>query len=131
MFCFLFILILNFLLADASPQRVHEPHPSNFPEFELITDLEDYKPKEKTEKTEEEKIKEYKEFVESDNASSLLVDKEVEKDLEGMARQETKEDSIFKAFKERIDHDPNQVSYCTCTFKKILHLFYSCNCLFR
>lgn len=34
----------------------------------------------------------------------------VDEDLEKMARQETEDDRIFRKFKERIAHEPEQVS---------------------
>ncbi|KAI8486830.1 Programmed cell death protein 2 [Branchiostoma belcheri] len=83
-----------------------------FPEFDLVTEAEDWR--EETEgagKDEEEKLKECEEYMrqlrqtqEGAGGSGLK-----EKDLEAAARQETEEDQQFSVFRRRVRKEPEQV----------------------
>lgn len=79
-----------------------------FPEQELVMEQEKCDAKPTEEKTEEEKLAEYKKYMKgtTDGASSQKLS---EKDLQDMAKAETKKDKQFNAFKKRVDHEPEQV----------------------
>ncbi|KAK3090406.1 hypothetical protein FSP39_011610 [Pinctada imbricata] len=76
-----------------------------FPEFELVTEPENYKDSEK-EKSETEKMEELNEFMKSEKAESLLQGVSSE-DIEKMANKE--EDEVFLYFRKRTQHEPEQV----------------------
>ena len=88
-------------------EKLHASHPYLFPEFELLTEPEEYE--EQKEKSEAQKMKEYEEFLSKDETKEQLFDKEAAKDLDGMAKEEKLDDIIFSNFKERIKHEPDQV----------------------
>ncbi|XP_077997124.1 programmed cell death protein 2-like isoform X2 [Glandiceps talaboti] len=78
-----------------------------FPEYEVVTESEDYKPAQ-TEKSEEEKMKEYSKFVETEKGETMMKNKDMtEGELDKMAAQE--EDVQFQIFRERIRHEPEQI----------------------
>eukprot|EP00062_Callorhinchus_milii_P009737 gi/632953986/ref/XP_007892720.1/ PREDICTED: programmed cell death protein 2 [Callorhinchus milii] len=79
-----------------------------FPEFELVMELEE----EQTatpEGAEDQKSEDHKKHIEPDSVTCSMDDKE----LEAMAKHETKEDKIFDIFKKKIALAPDQVlRYC-------------------
>ncbi|KAL4236289.1 Programmed cell death protein 2 [Mactra antiquata] len=84
-------------------------YPSLFPEMELVTETENYKPCDKTaDKSEEEKMKEYKEYLCSQNSAEGLKDLS-ETELQKMASEESENDKQLRKFKKRLSHEPDQV----------------------
>ena len=80
-------------------------------------EAENYKPKPTVERTDEERLKEYNEFTKAAEGDSGNTAKLSEKDLQDMARAETKKDKQFSKFKKRVDHEPEQVPLLGCNPK--------------
>ncbi|XP_002732353.1 programmed cell death protein 2-like [Saccoglossus kowalevskii] len=79
-----------------------------FPEYEIVTEAEEYEEPEENEKCEADKMKEYAEFMESEEAKSVMKDRGLtDHDLERMALHEN--DEQFTVFQKRINHEPEQV----------------------
>ncbi|ESO86952.1 hypothetical protein LOTGIDRAFT_220203 [Lottia gigantea] len=77
-----------------------------FPEFELVTEKEDFQATKV--KSNEDKMKEYREFLSSDSAKDID-DSLNPEELDKMATKSSEDDEQFQAFKDRIRHEPEQV----------------------
>ncbi|XP_070578925.1 programmed cell death protein 2-like [Ptychodera flava] len=79
-----------------------------FPEYEVVIETEELNTAEETDKSEEDKMRDYSEFMKSEQGKSMLRNEDMtQEDLEKMALHE--EDVQFKKFRERINHEPEQI----------------------
>ena len=98
-----------------------------FDEFEIVTEMEPEAAREskKAERSEEDRMKDYYKFIASNKYSDIAevkrrggkkqssgTSESVVKDLEQSAKKEEQGDKLFKAFKERVAGEPEQVRAC-------------------
>ena len=86
-----------------------------FPEFELVTEPEDYDQLDE----EENRATEHQETKETTEVDDELDVEELEK----MAMAESQDDRQFAKFKKRIQHEPDQVQYLCNLFSLLICLF--------
>ncbi|XP_016841519.1 programmed cell death protein 2 [Nasonia vitripennis] len=78
-----------------------------FPQFELVTEKEEYNPSNEDSVTAEEELQKFEELVKTGQAGTLQSEKDIDDDLLKMASDI--EDKTFSKFRKRIKGEPEQV----------------------